>query len=41
LTFFELLFQTVFAAFLLAFLAKERREEHYRRAALVDPLTGI
>jgi diguanylate cyclase (GGDEF)-like protein len=41
LIFFELLFQTVFAAFLLAFLAKERREAHYRRAALVDPLTGI
>jgi diguanylate cyclase (GGDEF)-like protein len=29
------------AAFLLAFLVKERREEHYRQAALVDPLTGI
>jgi diguanylate cyclase (GGDEF)-like protein len=41
LFFFELLFQTFFAAFLLAFLVKERREEHYRRAALVDPLTGI
>jgi diguanylate cyclase (GGDEF)-like protein len=39
--FFELLFQTLFAAFLLAFLVKERREEHYRRAALIDPLTGI
>jgi diguanylate cyclase (GGDEF)-like protein len=35
------LFHTVFAAFLLAFLVKERREAHYRRAALVDPLTGI
>jgi diguanylate cyclase (GGDEF)-like protein len=41
LIFFELLFQTVFAAFLLAFLVKERREEHYRRDALVDPLTGV
>jgi diguanylate cyclase (GGDEF)-like protein len=39
--FFLLLFHSVFAAFLLAFLVKERREEHYRRAALVDPLTGI
>jgi diguanylate cyclase (GGDEF)-like protein len=39
--FFEFLFQTVFSAFLLAFLMKERREEHYRRAALVDALTGI
>jgi diguanylate cyclase (GGDEF)-like protein len=39
--FFELLFQTVFSAFLLAFLTKERSEERYRRAALVDPLTGI
>jgi diguanylate cyclase (GGDEF)-like protein len=38
---FILLFHTVFAAFLLAFLVKERREQHYRRAALVDPLTGI
>jgi diguanylate cyclase (GGDEF)-like protein len=38
---FELLFSTVFAAFLLAFLVKERREEHYKRAALVDPLTGV
>jgi diguanylate cyclase (GGDEF)-like protein len=37
----ELLFQTVLAAFLLAFLVKERSEEHYRRAALVDPLTGV
>jgi diguanylate cyclase (GGDEF)-like protein len=41
LIFFMLLFHTVFAAFLLAFLMKERRERHYRRAALVDPLTGI
>jgi len=41
LIFFELLFHTVFAAFLLAFLVKERREEHYKRAALVDPLTGV
>jgi diguanylate cyclase (GGDEF)-like protein len=39
--FFEFLFQTVFSAFLLTFLMKERREEHYRRAALVDVLTGI
>jgi diguanylate cyclase (GGDEF)-like protein len=38
---FVLLFHTVFAAFLLAFLVKERSEEHYRRTALVDPLTGI
>jgi diguanylate cyclase (GGDEF)-like protein len=38
---FVLLFHTVFAAFLLALLVKESREEHYRRAALVDPLTGI
>jgi diguanylate cyclase (GGDEF)-like protein len=38
---FELLFQTFFAAFLLAFLVKERREEHFRRASLVDPLTNI
>jgi diguanylate cyclase (GGDEF)-like protein len=41
LFFFEVLFQTFFAAFLLAFLMKERREDHYRRAALIDPLTGI
>jgi diguanylate cyclase (GGDEF)-like protein len=41
LTLFILLFHTVFAAFLLAFLMKERRERYYRRAALVDPLTGI
>ena len=41
LIFFILLFHTVFAAFLLAFLMKERREQHYRRAALVDALTGI
>jgi diguanylate cyclase (GGDEF)-like protein len=38
---FVIPFHNVFAAFLLAFLAKERREEHYRRAALVNPLTGI
>jgi diguanylate cyclase (GGDEF)-like protein len=38
---FELLFQTIFAAFLLAFLVKERREEHFRQASLVDPLTSI
>jgi diguanylate cyclase (GGDEF)-like protein len=41
LIFFILLFHTIFAAFLFAFLMKERRERHYRRAALVDPLTGI
>lgn len=41
LIFFQLLFQTILAGFLLAFLVKERREAHYRRAALVDPLTGI
>jgi diguanylate cyclase (GGDEF)-like protein len=38
---FELLFQTFFAAFLLAFLVKERSEEHFRQASLVDPLTSI
>jgi diguanylate cyclase (GGDEF)-like protein len=41
LVLFEVLFQTFFAAFLFAFLMKEHREEHYKRAALVDPLTGI
>jgi diguanylate cyclase (GGDEF)-like protein len=39
--FFELLFQTIFSAFLLAFLSKERSEEGYKHAALVDPLTGV
>jgi diguanylate cyclase (GGDEF)-like protein len=39
--FFELLFQTIFSAFLLAFLTKERSEEGYKYAALVDPLTGV
>jgi diguanylate cyclase (GGDEF)-like protein len=39
--FFELLFQTVVGAFLLAFLMKERREEYHRRASFVDSLTGI
>jgi diguanylate cyclase (GGDEF)-like protein len=38
---FELLFQAFIAAFLLALLVKERGEEHYRQAALVDPLIGI
>jgi diguanylate cyclase (GGDEF)-like protein len=38
---FELLFHSFCAAFLLAFLVKERREQHYKRASLVDPLTGI
>jgi diguanylate cyclase (GGDEF)-like protein len=38
---FVLLFHTVFATFLLAFLVKERSEQHYRRTGLVDPLTGI
>jgi diguanylate cyclase (GGDEF)-like protein len=41
LIYFMLLSHTIFAAFLLAFLMKERREQHYKRAALVDPLTGI
>jgi diguanylate cyclase (GGDEF)-like protein len=38
---FELLFHTFCAAFLLAFLVKERREGGYKRASLVDPLTGV
>jgi diguanylate cyclase (GGDEF)-like protein len=38
---FELPFQTFFAAFLLAFLVKERSEEYFRQASLVDPLTNI
>lgn len=38
---FELLFHSFCAAFLLAFLAKERRESGYKRASLVDPLTGV
>jgi diguanylate cyclase (GGDEF)-like protein len=38
---FQLLFHTFCAAFLLAFLVKERREQDYKRASLVDPLTGV
>jgi diguanylate cyclase (GGDEF)-like protein len=38
---FQLLFHTFCAAFLLAFLVKERRERDYKRASLVDPLTGV
>lgn len=38
---FELLFHTFCAAFLLSFIAKERSELRYKRASLVDPLTGI
>jgi diguanylate cyclase (GGDEF)-like protein len=38
---FQLLFHTFCAAFLLAFLVKERRERDYKRASQVDPLTGV
>ena len=38
---FEVLFHTFCAAFLLSFIAKERIELRYKRASLVDPLTGI
>jgi diguanylate cyclase (GGDEF)-like protein len=38
---FELLFHTFCAAFLLAYLVKERRELGYKQASLVDPLTGV
>ena len=38
---FEVLFHTFCAAFLLAFIAKERSELRYKRASLVDPPTGI
>jgi diguanylate cyclase (GGDEF)-like protein len=38
---FELMFHTFCAAFLLAYLVKERRELGYKRASLVDPLTGV
>jgi diguanylate cyclase (GGDEF)-like protein len=38
---FELLFHSLCAAFLLAFLAKERRELYYRQESMIDPLTGI
>jgi diguanylate cyclase (GGDEF)-like protein len=38
---FELLFHSLCAAFLLAFLAKERREQYYRQESMIDPLTGI
>jgi diguanylate cyclase (GGDEF)-like protein len=35
------LFHTFCSAFLLAYLVKERRELGYKRASLVDPLTGV
>jgi diguanylate cyclase (GGDEF)-like protein len=38
---FEVLFHTFCAAFLLSFITKERIELRYKRASLVDPLTGI
>lgn len=38
---FEVLFHTFCAAFLLSFIAKERSELRYKRASVVDPLTGI
>jgi diguanylate cyclase (GGDEF)-like protein len=38
---FEVLFHIFCAAFLLSFIAKERSELRYKRASLVDPLTGI
>ena len=38
---FEVLFNMLCAAFLLAFIVKERSELRYRRASFVDPLTGV
>lgn len=38
---FEVLFHTFCGAFLLSFIAKEHSELRYKRASLVDPLTGV